>query len=149
MLQVIYQVWQFLLLNTILQCNIEEYLAIFANIVQHMLIFITIRFILAISNSFICQLKILSRFYYFETFCLVIDLISRTRYRGAYAPKNNFGSKKIFDKKSFLTPKTFYRVKFFCIHKTLWLKKNLWVKKIFCRQTFFEVKKFFLGQKNV
>ena len=29
-------------LNTILQCNIEEYLAIFANIVQHMLIYITI-----------------------------------------------------------------------------------------------------------
>ena len=58
-------------LNTILQYNIEEYLAIFANIVQHMLIFITIRFILAISNSFVCHLKILLRFYYFETFCLV------------------------------------------------------------------------------
>ena len=54
-----------------------QYLWILDNIVQYwtiLAISINIRLILAMSNSFLCHLKALSRFYCFETFCLVTDL---------------------------------------------------------------------------
>ena len=49
------------------------------NIVQYwtiLAISINIKLILAISNSFLCHLKALLRFYCFKTFCLVTDLIN-------------------------------------------------------------------------
>ena len=52
-----------------------------------MAIFINMSLSKLLVISFICHLKILSRFYYFETFWLVTKWMSRTSYRGAFAPK--------------------------------------------------------------